>query len=375
LVLFFRFVNQIRDHGVVISVQACTVSDDNTNDETDDEDNTDDDNSDDSDNDDSSDDDSSDDSDNDDGSDDGSGDGSDGDGTDDGDGSGDGTDGDSDGDDNGDSDGDGSDDGDDSDGGDSGDDSDDDGSDNDSDDDSGNDGDDDSDGNGDNPDDDGACTDCFTSTIIEASVEGNDYSYTFEVSVDGDCRYDLSHYTIALPTCVTLTDYSNSRGWKMEYVSPDPTTGITGIKVDDVSAFKQNGDSFTVSVAFTTDNCDVDCWSPVVAYKAGQCVTEQTVNEVCATGAVATTSALQVYPNPTSGSININTEVLKSGVEYTVKLFDTNGTFIATLAQGKAESLTAQYELPVQNGNTGYYYVVLTSTEGDKITERILINK
>lgn len=94
--------------------------------------------------------------------------------------------------------------------------------------------------------------------------------YTINVTTDGGSRYDLSHFTIELP-CGSVMNVSNSRNWKVE-TGKDPTTGLKGFKIDDISSFgKSPGDSFTVEYTIcSNDNCDER--PGVVAYKFGQCV-------------------------------------------------------------------------------------------------------
>ncbi|HEY3404541.1 MAG TPA: SprB repeat-containing protein [Ohtaekwangia sp.] len=156
---------------------------------------------------------------------------------------------------------------------------------------------------GENPDPgnpgNGSCEDCFDSSIEVVNTDGSCKTYEVIVSTDGTCRHDLSHWTIAIP-CGTVSNSWNSEGWKLEF-GKDPTTGLYGLKVDDINDF--GGEPGTFKVRFTLcaeDECKdkLSNWKPVVAYKAGQCVADDTLSldddddfEVCG------------YPNPFHGDI------------------------------------------------------------------------
>lgn len=116
----------------------------------------------------------------------------------------------------------------------------------------------------------------LSTTVMKVEqLEGGCTKYTFSVTTNGTCRYDLSHYTVAIP-CGTVQDISNSRQWKQE-VGTDPTTGLTGFKIDDVPSFgKEEGDSFLVEFTVCGDE---QCTTPPteVAYKAGQCIKYETI--------------------------------------------------------------------------------------------------
>ena len=112
---------------------------------------------------------------------------------------------------------------------------------------------------------------CFKTEVMSATINANCCTdYVLRVSSDGTCRYDLSHFTVALP-CGTVSNLSNSRGWK-NVIGKDPTTGLNGFKIDDIPSFGKDGDNtFTVNVTVCSDSSCLEKIS-VVAYKAGQCV-------------------------------------------------------------------------------------------------------
>lgn len=112
-------------------------------------------------------------------------------------------------------------------------------------------------------------------TSAENTDEGC-IKYKLKVSTDGSCRYDLSHFTVDIP-CGTIQYITNSRNWKQE-IGKDPTTGLTGFKIDDIPTFgKTPGDNFTIEFVLCRDaSCSE--YPSVVAYKAGQCVKYDTLN-------------------------------------------------------------------------------------------------
>jgi hypothetical protein len=170
----------------------------------------------------------------------------------------------------------------------------------------GGDGDDDDTGGGD-PNDPGSgpgsepCDECFSSAVVVVSTNGSCKTYEVTVTTNGNCRHDLSHWTIAVP-CGSIKDSWNSEGWKME-IGKDPTTGLTGLKVDDIHGFGKAPASFKVRFTLCeTTTCNLSGWQPQVAYKAAQCVGYDTiaVNHISA----LSTATLTAYPNPFSNTIH-----------------------------------------------------------------------
>jgi len=140
------------------------------------------------------------------------------------------------------------------------------------------------------------CDECFDTIITNKTDNGSCTNYEIIVSTDGNCRYELSHWVIAMPGG-TIQNIWNSEGWKME-VGKDPTTGLYGLKVDDINGFGKEVASFTVRFSVcNTDLCgDVyNDWTPVVSYKAGQCVAYDSVEMPQFT---STTFTVNVYPIP-----------------------------------------------------------------------------
>ena len=116
----------------------------------------------------------------------------------------------------------------------------------------------------------------FSSEIVkEVQVSETCVEYEIKVSYDGSRTYGLSHYSIAIP-CGQVTNISNSENWKQVF-GTDPTTGVYGLKIDDISGFGEGGaDSFTLKFTWCSDSsCNKDLG--VVSYKAGQCVDYDTL--------------------------------------------------------------------------------------------------
>lgn len=129
------------------------------------------------------------------------------------------------------------------------------------------------DGNDDGGDGSDSCLDnCIRLYKNEISNLGNGcvrYELTF--ITDGSCRFELSHLVIDLAGNYAM-NVSNSRNWKMELNSTDPKSGLTGIKIGNISGYgKVSGDKFTVRFEL----CNVVNFDPaniLIAYKAGQCL-------------------------------------------------------------------------------------------------------
>jgi len=116
----------------------------------------------------------------------------------------------------------------------------------------------------------------YSSEIVSRkTVSSTCVEYVVEVSYDGRRSFGLSHFTLAIP-CGDVSNISNSENWKQVF-GKDPTTGIYGLKIDDIEGFGEKGaDSFTIKFTWCSDNtCEKKLG--VVAYKAGQCVDYETL--------------------------------------------------------------------------------------------------
>ncbi len=218
-------------------------------------------------------------------------------------------------------------------------------------------------GNGDGGDQ--TCDECFSTSAALVDEQGNCRTYEMEVSTTGLCQHELSHWTLAIP-CGTVSNYSNSEGWKMVF-GQDPTTGLYGLKVDDINGFGKEVESFTVRFTICQDgNCDLSVWDPTVAYKAGLCVSKETID---VSGVSA--SLVSVYPNPFEETINF--EWNGADEDANLQIIDQYGnTVCRTSAVTGSE---AGYSISLESSSLprGMYYYRLTiagKTFNGKISKR-----
>ncbi len=125
------------------------------------------------------------------------------------------------------------------------------------------------------------CVNCFETEII--SIDKSDDCLNIQLEISAfNCIHALSHFSAEVP-CGTVTEASNSKGWPMELNSTDPTTGITGIKVDDIKNFGESSDSTSFILSYTICSSDAECIKLIenrdfiVAYKAATCVFIDTI--------------------------------------------------------------------------------------------------
>ncbi len=196
------------------------------------------------------------------------------------------------------------------------------------------------------------CEECFQTEMNLISSSGGCRTYEMTIRTDGLCRHDLSHWTIAIP-CGAISDYSNSEGWKMEF-GKDPTTGLYGLKVDDISSFGKRPGSFTVRFTLCeSGSCDLSYWDPVVAYKAGLCVAVEPVEP-------ARTSAtlLAVYPNPFNDEIRF--EWTAQGDGTVVEIVDQYGNMVFRTTEVIRRPEGYRLTLQSQALPRGMYYYRMT---------------
>ena len=219
------------------------------------------------------------------------------------------------------------------------------------------------------------CDECFyTNPIV---ITKTNQGYMYEIEVNGiECRYDLSHLTVEIPECYELVSYSNSMNWKMEKVQSDPTTGLTGIKVDDIPSFGKDAhnSSFTVKLELTADDpaCydELKCFAPVIAYKASTCVYEEITQSECAIDEEFTSHEISTYPNPTCDYIKVNMENCDKSSSYTANLFDFDGEKLCTYNIDKG--FTDEFLVDLRYKKHGLYLLQLTSSKGRSTMHRIV---
>lgn len=194
------------------------------------------------------------------------------------------------------------------------------------------------------------CEECFGTNASLVHVSGNCRTYELEVSTTGMCRHDLSHWTVAIP-CGTISDYSNSEGWKMEY-GKDPTTGLYGLKVDDINAFGKEEGSFTIRFTLCeSGSCDLSYWNPMVAYKAGQCVGVETIQ---VEQGDPETARLAVYPNPFSDEVHFEWNATQEIVS--LEIFDQYGNNVSHSTRSETDDQGYHIILQSSKLPKGMYY-------------------
>ena len=116
----------------------------------------------------------------------------------------------------------------------------------------------------------------YSSEIISRDVISETcVEYEVKVSYDGTRAFGLSHFTLAIP-CGEVKNISNSENWKQVF-GKDPTTGVYGLKIDDINGFGEKGaDSFIIKFTWCSDSsCEKELG--VVSYKAGLCIDYDTL--------------------------------------------------------------------------------------------------
>ena len=154
----------------------------------------------------------------------------------------------------------------------------------------------------------------------------------------------------------------------MEY-GKDPTTGLFGLKVDEINDFGKEVESFIVRFTVCeSSDCDLAAWDPRVAYKAGVCVGIQNTEIVAATSAGGRVS---VYPNPFNETINFEWTATQDNVN--LKIIDQYGNTISTLTEPSVKSDGYSITLESSGLPRGMYYFRLTvdgTTFSGKISKR-----
>ena len=216
---------------------------------------------------------------------------------------------------------------------------------------------------------------CFETRILSQETQGSCTTYTLEVSNDGACRYALSHYSIETG-CGQVTDVSNSEGWAMEVGTTDPTTGITGIKIDDIKGFGEEGSPQTFTVTYTicgNGSCDNESLFPSkVAYKAATCVHYQEVSNPYTPMSGSITSTQPNCAGKSNGAANLEVSggqgpfsfVWNNGAT-TEDLQDiAAGTYSVTVTDANGEDLRLETTLTAPEALTMQSEVVSISCGG-----------
>lgn len=198
-------------------------------------------------------------------------------------------------------------------------------------------------------------SDSYSSEVLkEEKISETCTAYEIKVSYDGTKTQGLSHYSIALP-CGEVKNISNSENWKMVF-GKDKTTGVYGLKVDDIHGFGERGaDSFTLKFTWcSSSSCTKELG--IVAYKFGRCVSYDTLSR-------------DEDPDPTP----VCSSLLASLEKKNVTCFGgNNGELKAIIQEGK-EPITYNWSTgatssTVQNLTAGIYTVTIKDADGNTLT-------
>lgn len=223
----------------------------------------------------------------------------------------------------------------------------------------------DGDGSGDDDDtggtDDGNgtedCATCFESVAKSLHNDGTCATYEVVVSTTGGCKHELSHWTIEIP-CGNISDASVSEGWTIES-GLDPTTGLSGLKVDEISGFGKSPDAFRVQFTVCYDARCPDRWAPVVAYKAGRCVSYDTLS-IQVSGSQGSLE-VNAYPNPFREELTFEW-TSRTDTYGILEIFDQFGHRVGVIYEGAIESgIRYERAFPGTELIAGIYYYKFTS--------------
>ncbi len=195
------------------------------------------------------------------------------------------------------------------------------------------------------------CVNCFYSQILSSELTDGCLTIKLEVFAGDSCSSALSHFTVGVP-CGEISNVSNSGGWDIENPSTDPTTGISGFKIDNISNFGEDKTAGVFTVEYTVCSDNEDCLQSIldkitVAYKAGTCVFYQDIENQNKLSASLTQDNIScyggnngaIYTNVTggtppynyvwsNGSTTQNISGLRVG-EYEVTITDDTGESIS----------------------------------------------
>jgi hypothetical protein len=198
-------------------------------------------------------------------------------------------------------------------------------------------------------------SDSFSSEVLNREqISETCVKYTIKVSYDGTKTFALSHYSMAIP-CGEIKDASNSKNYPMVF-GKDRTTGVYGLKVDNVNGFGDRGqDSFTVTFTWcSSSSCDKTIG--VVAYKAGQCVDYDTLKA-------------PKPPTPTETCSSLRATLQKKNVTCAGQ---NDGELSVTIQEGQAPYVytwsTGARTEAIQNAAAGTYSVTIKDAKGNVLT-------
>lgn len=198
-------------------------------------------------------------------------------------------------------------------------------------------------------------SDSYSSEVLkEEQISETCIKYEIKVSYDGTRSFGLSHYSIGIP-CGEIKDASNSENWPMVF-GKDRTTGVYGLKVDDINGFGERGaDSFIIKFTWCSSNsCTKELG--VVAYKAGRCVDYDTLSHQDDPDTTQTCSTLLASLQKK----NVTCSASNDG-ELQVIIQDGQEPFVYSWSNGATTAST-------QNLAAGMYAVTIKDAKGNTLT-------
>ncbi len=240
---------------------------------------------------------------------------------------------------------------------------------------------------------------CFSTEITGVLTSDSCRTITLTITCDSTCQSALSHLDVSVP-CGQIVSVTNSAGFPIEFIDPEPNSGISGFKIDDVEDFCEDGNTDTMTVTYTvcsdSTTCSEAICEPLVSYKAGQCtfygvgintvmqakmapvdqeteameVTEE-MEELAEQMVKIKTKSLRtaIYPNPTTGFLTVE---LFSDRDAQVMIYNAPGEIVGIM-DGK-ELPSNKFEFDLSNLGGGVYFVHIITDE-ELVVKRVVYIK
>lgn len=213
---------------------------------------------------------------------------------------------------------------------------------------------------------------CFSANVtnVEETAQGC-RNITMQLTCTSSCQAALSNFGISVQ-CGTVSNLSNSAGYQMYPVTNDPNTGLTGIKIDNMTDICGSGLTVNYTVCPNENNCSFQLCDPIVAFKAGTCVhygTAAVPSNFKSIGVAGESTletsemAMRVYPNPFSDNLTIDLNLVEK-TQVTIEVYDMMGKKLSDIHNGELEAGAAQFNWDAARNaeqvSGGIYYIRTT---------------